>query len=137
MEGLPHWEHGTPGVLSVAGPHAMPVSTAVRAADDRLVFVLARSRETLSRLREEPQVAFALLGAGLAFTAYGRAEVVAEQLEAADHVVAVELRVESVQDHLADGRTDMLDGARWRWREQRFAEADEAIAAELRQLGGA
>ena len=37
MEGLPHWEQGTPAVLCVAGPHAIPVSTAVR--DEVLVGV--------------------------------------------------------------------------------------------------
>jgi hypothetical protein len=57
--------------------------------------------------------------------------VVAEQLEAADTVVAVELRVERVQDHLADGRTELLDGARWRWRDEHLADAEEAIVAEL------
>jgi hypothetical protein len=60
--------------------------------------------------------------------------VVAEQLEAADTVVAVELRVERVQDHLADGRTELLDGARWRWRDERFADTEDAIVAELRRL---
>ena len=38
---LPHWEQGTPGVLCVAGPHAIPISTAVRGSDSRLVFALS------------------------------------------------------------------------------------------------
>ena len=117
-------------MLSVAGPHVIPVSTAVRLADDRLAFALGRKRETLERLRADPRVALCLLGTELAFTAYGRATVVREPLEAAP-VVGVELRVESVQDHLADGRTEMLDGARWLWLDAQAAGVDPKIVAEL------
>jgi hypothetical protein len=131
---LPEWERGTPGVLCAAGPHAIPVSTAVRACDDRLLIALARERETLARLREDPRAALCLLGRGLAFTAYGAARVAREQLEAAPSVAAVELRVERVQDHLVDGRTTMLDGARWEWADERAREAEPAILAELERL---
>jgi Pyridoxamine 5'-phosphate oxidase len=134
MGELPRWERGTPAVLCVAGPHPIPVTAFLRADDDRLLLALGRRRETLRRLREDPAVALLLMGAGLAFTAHGRARVVAEELEAADTVVAVELVVERVQDHLADGRTEMLDGARWRWRAEEHGEAEEAILAELARL---
>ena len=77
---------------------------------------------------------FCLLGEGVAFTAHGYASVVAEQLDASERVVAVELRLERVQDHLADGRTEMLDGARWRWRDEEFGAAEEQIVAELGRL---
>jgi hypothetical protein len=136
VEPLPHWKPGTPGVLCVTGPHAIPVSTAVRVADDRLLFALAASRETLARLRDEPQAAYCLLGEGVAFTAYGKARVAAEKLESVP-VVAVELRVESVQDHLMEGRTELLDGARWRFSAQRDVQADAAIVAELERLARA
>jgi hypothetical protein len=131
---LPRWERGTPGVLCVAGLHAIPVSTAVRAGTDRLVFALGGGRETLERLRDDPAAAFCLLGRGVAFTAYGRTEVVRNELRAAPHVVALALRVERVQDHLADGRTEIVDGARWRWTDADAAAADEPIAAELEEL---
>jgi hypothetical protein len=134
VEQLPHWQRGTPGVLCVSGPHAIPVSTAVRASGERLLLALGRKRETLRRLRQEDRVAFCVLGAELAFTAYGRARVVRERLAAADTAVAVELRVERLQDHLADGRTEMLDGARWRWTQQRWAKSEAAILAELERL---
>jgi hypothetical protein len=134
VEPLPHWDRGTPAVLCVAGPHPIPVSTAVRADAGRVLLALGSGRETLRRLRDDPRVALCVLGRAVAFTAHGSARVVAEELEAADTVVAVELRVEQVQDHLADGRTEMLDGARWRWRDERFAEAEEAIVAELERL---
>ena len=120
-------------MLSVAGPRVIPVSTAVRLDDDRLAFALGRGRDTLERLRSDPQVALCLLGTELAFTAYGAAEVLREPLESAP-VVGVGLMVESVQDHLADGRTEMLDGARWRWLDAQAAGADPRIAAELATL---
>jgi hypothetical protein len=131
---LPHWDRGTPVVLCVAGPHPIPVSTTVRAGDDRIVFALGRERETLRRLRADPAAAILVLGEGLAFTAHGRAHVIAERLEVADTIVAVELRVDRVQDHLADGRSVMLDGARWRWATEEMAKADEATFAELERL---
>jgi hypothetical protein len=134
VEGLPTWERGTPGVLCVAGPHPIPVTAFVRVGDRRVRFALGRQRETLRRLRSEPRVALCVLGKGVAFTAHGEARVVAEELEAADTVVAVELRVERVQDHLADGRTEMLDGARWRWTDERHGEAEDAIVEELGRL---
>jgi hypothetical protein len=131
---LPRWERGTPAVLCVAGPHPIPITAFLRAGDDRVLLALGRRRETLRRLREDPSVALLLMGAGIAFTAHGRARVVAEQLEAIDTVVAVELRVERLQDHLADGRTDMLDGARWRWCAHEDGDAEDAILAELGTL---
>jgi hypothetical protein len=134
MERLPEWERGTPAVLCVAGPHPIPISAFVRAGDDRVLISLGRRRETLRRLREDPAVALLVMASGLAFTAHGHARVIAEELEAADTVVAVELVVERVQDHLADGRTEMLDGARWRWCAEGHGEAEDAILAELATL---
>jgi hypothetical protein len=131
---LPRWKRGTPAVLCVAGPHPIPITAFLRAGDDRLLIALGRRRETLRRLREDGAVALLVMGEGFAFTAHGRASVIAEGLEATDTVVAVELRVESVQDHLADGRTEMLDGARWRWCASEHGEAEDAILAELERL---
>jgi hypothetical protein len=131
---LPEWERGTPAVLCAAGPHAIPVSTPVRVADDAVRFALGREREMLRRLREHPRVALLVMGKGLAFSAYGDAAVIAERLETADTVVGVELRVERVQDHLADGRTEMVDGARWRWTDEQLAESEPRIWAELEKL---
>jgi len=131
---LPDWEPGTPGVLCVAGPHAIPVSTALRAADRRLVLALGRSRDTLARLRSDPAVAFCLLGAGVAFSAYGRAAVAREELAAAPHVAAVAIEVERVQDHLAGSRTEVLEGVSWRWTEEAARADERGILAELREL---
>jgi hypothetical protein len=134
MESLPLWERGTPVVLCVAGPHPIPVSTAIRTGDDRVLLALGRERETLRRLRADPAVALLVLAEGAAFTAFGDARIVAERMETADTIVAVEVRVASVQDHLADGRSVMLDGARWRWATEEMAAADEATFAELERL---
>ena len=122
-------------MLCVDGPHAIPVTTIVRAGDDRVLFSLGRERETLRRLRGEPRVALCVLGEGIAFTAHGYAYELGDEIEAVDTVVAVELRVQDVQDHLADGRTEMLDGARWRWTDESHGEAEDAIVAELKRLG--
>lgn len=134
MDALPQWEEGTPAIVCVAGPHAIPVSTAMRVSDDVLRFALGGGRETLRRLRSDPAIAVCILGDGIAFSAYGRSEVVREGLESAPDVVAVELRVERVQDHLADGRTEMTDGARWRWLDPSMAESEPKIRAELLRL---
>ena len=134
MNELPKWERGTPAVLCVAGPHPIPVTTPVRRGPDRVLLALGRQRITLERLRVDPRVALVVIGEGVAFTAHSRALVISEQLEAADTVVAVELTVECVQDHLADGRTEMLDGARWRWCNEHDGEMEDRIVAELRTL---
>lgn len=133
---LPEWPIRTAGLLVVAGPHAIPISTAVRAGDRRLVLGLSRRRETLARLREDPRVAFAVLAEGMAFTAYGDASVVREKLEGMPNLAAIELRVERVQDHLADGRTEMLGAAEWRWITDDAREADRTVVAEIEELAG-
>lgn len=130
---LPSWPEGTAAVLCVAGPHAIAISTATRASDDRLLFVLGRRRDTLARLRKDPRAALCVLAEGLAITAYGTVAVVRDELERVP-LAALELRVERVQDHLADGRTEMLHAAGWRWRGERDAEADRLVKAELRVL---
>jgi hypothetical protein len=118
----------------VAGPHAIPVTSYVRAGEDRIVVALEARRETLARLRADPVTAFCLLGKGVAFTAHCRAKVVRESMEAAAGNVAVELRVERVQDHLADGRTEILDGAPWRWVDEEAAALQPLILEELEKL---
>jgi len=134
MDELPEWEPGTAGVLCVAGPHAIPVSTAVRAGPERLLFALGGSRETLARLREDPAAALCVLCEGLAFTAHGRASILRDGLESAPKLVVVELAVERVQDHLADGRTDLLSAPGWRWRDGDAATVDAGVRAELERL---
>ncbi len=134
MAMLPTWPPGTPAVLCVAGSHAIPVSSYVRASGERIVVALGSRRETLARLRADPAAAFCVLGPGVALTAHCRASVVRESLEAAAGNAAVELRVERVQDHLADGRTAIIDGASWQWIDEDAAALQPLILAELEQL---
>ena len=131
---LPDWEVGTPGVLCAAGPHAIPVSTALRAGDHTILMALSQQRETFDILRHDPRAAFCLMGAGIAFSAYGMASVKRQELAVARGVAAVEIEVDRVQDHLADGRTDLIAGARWRWRTDRLVEDEQAIIDELIKL---
>lgn len=137
MDELPEWEFGTAGVLCVAGPHPIPISTALRAGPARVLFILGGRRAALARLRHDPVAALCLMGKGLAFTAHGRARALDERLESAPKVVVVELSVSRVQDHLADGRTEMLAAADWRWIDEEAASADAAIRAGLAELAGA
>ena len=76
-----------------------------------------------------------ILGRGLAFTAYGQARVVRESLRSSPGVVAAGAAPwNGWQDHLADGRTEMLDGARWSWRDDRAAADYPALLDELEGL---
>jgi hypothetical protein len=126
---LPEWPAGTVAVLSTAGPHAIPVSTAIRAGDRAIHFALAHTRDSLARLRDEPRCALTIMAAGVAVTAYGAADVV----EADDRVAYVRLDVESVEDH--DRPTFSLDeGVRWHWTDARAEAGDEKVRAALRRL---
>jgi hypothetical protein len=95
---------------------------------------LGSRRETLARLRADPESDFCVLGKGVAFTAHCRAAILRESMKAAAGNTAVELQVEHVQDHLADGRTEILDGARWRWIDEEAEALQPRILEELRSL---
>jgi Pyridoxamine 5'-phosphate oxidase len=99
---LPDWPIRTIAVLSTVdhGPHAIPVSAPVRAGDHRILLSLHRDRGSLARLRKEPRVALLLLTEGdVAFTARGRARLVAEPLAGASEYVAIAIAVEAIDDH--------------------------------------
>jgi hypothetical protein len=125
---LPEWTDGTVATLSTGGgaPHAIPVSTIVRAGDRTVLFVLARRRESLARLRSDPRCALTILCKGISITALGRATVL--ETEISNHVVAVRLDVEHVQDH-AQPTFEIHAGVRWGWTEPDAERTD----AELRQ----
>jgi hypothetical protein len=135
---LPEWPPGAVVVLSTGGgaPHAIPVSTAVRAGPRRALLALASTRESLNRLRADPRCALTVLAAGdVAFTAHGRATVVQDPMEVADGVVAVAIEVDAVQSH-GDPRFAIDEGVRWRWVDPGAAERDAAIQEALRGLAG-
>jgi hypothetical protein len=131
---LPDWPDGTVATLSTGAgePHAIPVSTIVRAGDRALLFVLARRRESLARLREDPRCALTILAAGVACTAIGRATML--DAEISERVVAVRLDVERVQDH-SQPTFEILEGVRWRWTDEDAERADAEMREALRRLG--
>ena len=103
---LPEWPARIIAVLCTTdgGPHAIPVAAPVRADDQRILVSLERTRGSLARLRENPQVALAILsGSNVAFTALGRARIVQESMLHALDFVAVEIDVEKIDDHRSSG----------------------------------
>jgi hypothetical protein len=99
---LPEWPTRTVAVLATIGdgPHAIPISAPVRAGDRRILLSLHRERGSLARLREEPRVALLVASEGdVAFTARGRAEVVADPVPGAPDYVGLAIAVTSIDDH--------------------------------------
>jgi hypothetical protein len=131
MSELPHWPPGTVAVLATCAgaPHAIPVSTVVRAGPRTLLLALAQRRESLARLREDPRCAVTILAPGVAITADGNAEVVNDL----GRVVAVRVEVDAIQDH--DQPTfEIEDGVRWHWTDPEAERADAEVRAALEAL---
>ena len=129
---MPDWPEGTVAVLATTGdgPHAIPVSTAVRTGERTVHLALGRRRETLARLRGDPRCTLTVLAGRLAFTLHGRATVVDGDVEG---TVAVRLDVEEVQDHLQPTFT-IEAGVAWRWTDEAAAARDVAIRSALHRL---
>ena len=126
---LPDWPEGAVAVLSTAGPHAIPVSTATRSGVATIHLALAHRRESLARLREEPRCALTILAAGVAVTAYATASVVEQD----DRVAYLRLDVDDARDH--DQPTfELDDGVRWHWTDEGAEAGDAEIRATLRRL---
>lgn len=128
---LPEWPDGTVATLSTGGgePHAIPVSTIVRVDDVTVAFVLARRRESLARLRDDPRCALTILAVGVSVTAIGRAVEI--DADVAENVVALRMDVERVQDH-AQPTFEILEGVRWRWTDADAQRTDAALREALR-----
>jgi hypothetical protein len=136
-DALPEWPAGTVCVLATSaadGPHAIPVSTAIRVGEDRIVLALARTRGSLARLRADPRVSLAVLaGPDLAFTARGTAAVVSEELPGAEAVAGVAISVDAVARH--ERPTFAIEaGVAWRWTDADALERDGAVQAALLAL---
>jgi hypothetical protein len=133
VEALPEWEDGAVALLSTGGgaPHAIPVSTAVRAGPRRVLLALAAHRESLARLRRDPRCALTIVTApDVACTAHARAEILHE---VADGVVAVALDVEAIRDHMQP-RFVIEAGIAWHWTDEEARERDRAIREALSEL---
>ena len=133
MEALPEWEDGAVALLSTGGgaPHAIPVSTAVRAGPRRVLLALAAHRESLARLRRDPRCALTIVTApDVACTAHARAEILHA---VAEGVVAVALDVEAIRDHMQP-RFVIEAGIAWHWTDEEARERDRAIREALSEL---
>jgi hypothetical protein len=131
------WPPGTILILATGGPepHAIPVSAAIRPDARRILLGLARSRESLARLRSEPRVALAVLAEGdVAVTVYGTARALPGELPGG--VVAVEISVQRVQDHHRP--TFVIEsGVGWRWTDDQAQRRDAEVRAALVALARA
>jgi len=132
---IPEWPPGTVAILTTLGPdgpHAIPVSTALRAGDGAVLLALGPGRGSLARLRADPRCALAVVAGGTAVTLRGRAEIAGE----AAGTVAVRIAVEAVDDH--DQPTFAIhEGVRWEWTdadaERRDAHVRQALSSAARQ----
>lgn len=139
MDELPTWEDGTVAILTTCGddgPHAIPVSTALRGGPHTIYLALALRRESLARLRRDPHVALTLIAHAVACTAQATATVVEDPLTESDRVAAVRLDVASLQDH-REPRFVLQEGVRWEWTDPEAAARDGEIRAALRRVAGA
>ena len=133
MDELPDWPPGTVAILVTSGerPHAIPVSAIVRARPRRLLIGLARSRESLARIRRAPQVTVAICARNLAISVDGRATVLEPDLVTGVAAVAVE--ADAIHDH--DRPTFALHaGVAWEWTDRDAARRDAEVQAALRGL---
>lgn len=138
LDELPEWDAGTVAILSTGAgpPHAIPVSTGVRAGPRRVLIALARRRESLARLREDPRCALTIVAGGdVACTALARATVVRERMTASDRVAALALDVDEIQDH-RQPRFTIDEGVAWHWTDDEARVRDADIRAELEELAG-
>jgi uncharacterized protein (DUF849 family) len=97
------------------GPHAIPVSAPVRAADRTILLTPQRTRGSLKRLRESPQVAVVILATGnIAFTTGGRARVLQQTMAVAPDYAAIAIDVEQIDDHRQPAfKVEAGVGRRW------------------------
>ncbi len=137
LDELPDWPESTVSVLATVdpdgAPHAVPVSTALRAGPRRIVFALGPRRGSYERLQAETRASLLVMAADAAFTAEGTVRVVAEPLDPDGRVNGLELQVEVIWDH--NGPTFGLEeGVRWHWTDEDAKQGDDAAHAALKAL---
>ncbi len=136
---LPIWPPRTVAVLTTLsqnGPHAIPVSAPIRAADDVLLIALRADRDSLARLTANPAVAITVLAAGdVAFTARGNARRVGEQVAGPAVYMSVAIRVEHVDDH-RQSAFKVTSGVEREWHDEAEQRALGQRVVALRELAG-
>jgi hypothetical protein len=133
---LPEWPTRTIALLATLGdgPHVIPVSAPLRVGDRQILLSLHRTRGSLTRLRERPQVALAVLTEGnVAFTARGHARVVQEPMTAAPDYAAVAIDVDQIDDHRQEAFL-VEAGVDRRWLDDGERDALGARVRALREL---
>jgi hypothetical protein len=123
---IPDWPPGTVAILTTRGPHAIPVSTALRAGPATVLLALGPNRGSLARLREDPRCALAVITTDVAVTLRGRATEVGE----AAGTIAVRIDVEAVDDH-AQPTFAIHEGVRWEWTDAEAERRDAEVRAAL------
>jgi len=124
------------------GPVGIPVSTVCRVDDRRVLVGLGHRRQSLGRLQADRRCALVLIGPGFAVNVRGTATVVRPALDCLEHLAAVLIDAEHVQDAMSV-TTRVHESVRWGWSDapshaRHRAVLDELgrLAAELRQEGG-
>ncbi len=135
---LPRWPAGTVAVLATSdpdgAPRSIPISTALRASDTRVLMALGSRRTALQALRDRPACSLALLAAGnVAVTLHGTAGVLSEAPPGAEGIAVVALDVEELQDHTTD-RFVIADGVQWSWTDEDARARDIAVRTVLRSF---
>ena len=136
LDVLPEWPSQTVGVLATAtqdSVHSIPISEPVRAGDRRLLLSLHRSRGSLARLRLNAEVGVSVLAASdVAFTARGRARVLAESMRCAADYAAIVVEVHHIDDHRQPGFA-VTSGVDRTWRNQEERDGLRRRVDELRE----
>jgi hypothetical protein len=129
---IPDWPPGTVAILTTNGddgPHAIPVSTALRAGPDAVLLALGPRRGSLARLRVDPRCALTVIAGGTAVTLRGRATIAGD----AAGTVALRIAVEAVDDH-AQPTFAIAEGVRWEWTDADAERRDAEVRAALERL---
>lgn len=134
LDARPDWPTRTIAVLATydrSGPRAIPVSAPVRAGDHRILLNLHRTRGSLRRLRERPEVALVILAKrDIAFTAWGRARILHEPMTAAPDYAAIAIDVRQIDDHRQQA-FEVQAGVERRWLD---ASERDALGRRVRAL---
>ncbi|HEX2504419.1 MAG TPA: pyridoxamine 5'-phosphate oxidase family protein [Miltoncostaeaceae bacterium] len=136
---IPELPEGIVAVLATvgpAGPVAIPVSALVADGPRRLLFALAATRGSTTRLRADPRAALSLNGPRLSLCVEGAARIAADPLPGAEFMVAFRLEAQRIRDARGPA-TEVDEGIRWRWTAADAADRHAAVMAALRALRGA
>lgn len=122
------------GSAGDSGPDVAPVSLVHFASRSRIILGLAHDRRTLANvIAGSPLAVSLILVPDTALTVFGRARVLLQRMQAAEHVAAVEVTAHAVKnDRHPD--TEITAQLAYRWTDPVRHALDAALLAELRSL---